>query len=193
MTHINYSTFIKFRKRLSVTGWFVRIFKQLTKNVVSQRKSLILIVDSSFVQTYSKRDEQGSEYSGFKEKTGYKLHSIIDYDTRLPLLQRVTGGARSDIVIGRSLVRGTPKDWKKKVETFLADKGYDAENFILQIKRKFKDCDVGIPFRIMSQQLFTEGGPYPKITESASQPEVPEQTYRDRTILFQEETGIQTW
>ena len=160
MTHIDYSTFIKFRKRLMQKLWFPRIFKQLTKQIILQRKSLTLIIDSSFVESFSKgkSKEQGAEYSGYKEKTGFKLHQVIDYDTRLPLLQRVTPGARPDIIYGRNLVRGAPAYWKKKVKGWLADKGYDAEDFVLQIKRKWKNCDVGIPFRVMPQKILTPEG-----------------------------------
>ena len=155
MTSIDYSTFIKFRKRLIRKLWFPRIFKQLVDVVVSKRGSLSLLIDSSFVQTYSKHDERGSEYSGFKEKTGFKLHSVIDYKTRLPLLQTTTGGARSDIILGRNLIRGAPKKWKKKVDMVAADKGYDAEDFVLQIRRKFKNAKVAIPPRLMNQKLLT--------------------------------------
>ncbi len=160
MTNIDYSTFIKFRKRLMEKLWFPRIFKQLVHEIVLQRTSLTLIIDSSFVESYSKgkSKEQGAEYSGYKEKTGFKLHQLIDYQTRLPLLQRVTPGARPDVMYGRNLVRGAPAYWKKKVNALLADKGYDAEDFVLQIKRKWKDCDVGIPFRIMPQQILTAEG-----------------------------------
>ena len=160
MTSIDYSTFIKFRKRLMQKLWFPRIFKQLTKEIIAQRKSLTLIVDSSFVQSFSKgkSKERGAEYSGYKEKTGFKLHQIIDYETRLPLLQRTTPGARPDVIYGRNLVRGAPASWLKKVKAFLADKGYDAEYFVLQIKRKWKNCAVGIPFRMMPQQILTKEG-----------------------------------
>ena len=158
MTDIDYSTFIKFRQRLIRKLWFPRIFRELVKSVFQERTNLILVMDSSFVETYSKKEERGSEYSGFKEKTGFKLHSIIDFKTRIPVIQQSTGGARADIVLGRNLVRGSPKYWKKKVKAFLADRGYDAEDFVLQIKRKWKNCDIGIPFRVMNQQLLTDEG-----------------------------------
>ena len=160
MTGIDYSTFIKFRKRLALTSWFEKVFKKLIGAVVNQRESLIGILDSSFVESFSKGKghEDGQEYSGYKEKTGYKLHQIIDFETRLPLKLRCTGGARADIVLGRNLVRGAPKYWKKKLKAFLADRAYDAEDFILQIKKKWKGCDVGIPFRMMLQQILTKEG-----------------------------------
>ncbi len=160
MTGIDYSTFIKFRKRLILKAWFEKVFEKLIKTVVGKQDTLIGILDSSFVESFSKGkgNEQGQEYSGHKEKTGFKLHQIIDFETRLPLKLKTTGGARADIVLGKNLVRGAPKYWKKKVKAFLADRGYDAEDFVLQIKRKWKNCDVGIPFRLMPQKILTEEG-----------------------------------
>ena len=159
MTSIDYSTFIKFRKRLSLKSWFKKTFKYLVGLVVSDCKIIELILDSSFVECYSrgkgKTQEQGARYSGFKEKTGFKLHSGIDFKTRLPLLQKTTHGVKADIVMGRNLIRGSPKSWKKKVILVAADKGYDAEDFVLQIKRKFPNAKVAIPPRLMNQKLLT--------------------------------------
>lgn len=160
MTGIDYSTFIKFRKRLVTKAWFEGVFKKLIKVIVAKRPSLTAVIDSSFVESFSKGKggEKGQEYSGYKEKTGYKLHQIIDFETRLPLKLKTTGGARADIVLGRNLVRGAPKYWRKKMKAFLADRGYDAEDFVLQIKAKWKNCNVGIPFRMMSQQILSQEG-----------------------------------
>jgi hypothetical protein len=152
ITSIDYSTFIKFRKRLIRQLWFPRIFKQLTSLVVSQRDKLFLLLDSSFVQTYSKRDEQGSEYSGFKCKNGFKLHQLIDFDTRIPLNQLSTGGARSDITIAKNLIRGSPKYKNKEIEALTADKGYDGINFVMQVKHKWKGIKVAIPLRRTNQE-----------------------------------------
>jgi len=104
-----------------------------------------LILDSSFVETYSKKDEIGSEYSGYKEKNGFKLHQIIDYKTRLPLLQASTPGARADVVWGLKLIRAAPKFWDAK--GLLADKAYDAEYLVEETKRKWEKIKVGIPIR----------------------------------------------
>lgn len=159
MTNIDYSTFIKFRKRLSLKVWFEKTFKRLVDVVVSQLDSIQLLLDSSFVECYSKgrgkTQEQGARYSGFKEKTGFKLHSAIDYKTRLPLLQKTTHGVKPDIVMGRNLIRAAPKKWGKKVNLVAADKGFDAEDFIGQIKRKFKHAKVAIPPRLMNQKILT--------------------------------------
>lgn len=147
---IDYSTFIKFRKRLIKALWFPRIFKTLTSWLTLNFKSLFLLLDSSFVETYSKRKEKGAEGSGFKKKIGFKLHSLIDFDTRLPLRQLSTGGARSDIKLGENMIRGSPKHWK--VEALVADKGYDGCDFVNQVCHKWKGSQICIPVRRTSQE-----------------------------------------
>jgi IS5 family transposase len=149
MSGIDYSTFIKFRKRLIAKQWFARVFNQLSSSIVSGVKPLFFVLDSSFVETYSKNKEKGSEYSGFKEKNGFKLHQIIDFQTRLPLKQRSTGGARPDITLGKNLVRGAPR--QLKVQALVADKGYDSQDFVHQICRKWPGVKVGIPLRRTNQ------------------------------------------
>lgn len=94
MTSVDYTTFIKFRKRLLAKLWFSRIFNALVSETAGVRKNLFLILDSSFVQSYSKKDEEGAEYSGFKHKIGFKVHQMIDFQTRLPLKQLCTGGSQ---------------------------------------------------------------------------------------------------
>lgn len=150
LTGIDYSTFIKFRKRLIATNWFARAFKQLTALIARQASSLSLILDSSFVAAYSGKKEQGAEYSGYYKGTGFKLHQIIDYETRLPLRQTVTPGARADVVWGRALIRAAPKTWN--VSSLLADKGYDAQDLVWETKQKWRLARVGIPIRRTNQR-----------------------------------------
>ena len=147
MSGIDHTTFIKFRQRLMRTCWFPKVFKCLVNLVVKDLDSLLLVLDSSFVETYSKHDEQGSEYNGHKQKNGFKLHQIIDYKTNLPLLQEATPGARADITWGKNLIRGAPRSWQSKIRGLLADMGYDGEEFVFQIKQRWKDARVGIPVR----------------------------------------------
>ena len=151
MSGADYSTFIKFRKRLISTNWFARVFKTFTAGLTAKASRLHLILDSSFVEAYGGEEEQGAEYSGYYEKTGFKLHQIIDYQTRLPLLQTVTPGARADVTWGKRLVRSAPKGWR--VSGFLADKGYDSEEFVRQLKQKWRKAEVGIPLRRTTQKV----------------------------------------
>ena len=150
ISSIDYSTFIKFRQRLISKRWLAKTFRTLIDGIVSRGKSLFLVLDSSFVETYSKRKEKGAEYSGFKKKIGFKLHQIIDYHTRLPLRQISTGGARSDIVLGKHLIRGSPRNWK--VTALAADKGYDGTDFVNKVYQRWKDIQIAIPLRKTNQE-----------------------------------------
>jgi DDE family transposase len=150
MSGIDYSTFIKFRKRLIASFLLPKIFKALARGLVADAKDLRLIIDSSFVATYSGHGEAGSEYSGYKKANGFKLHSAIDYRTRLPVSQLMTGGPRSDVRIAHRIIERAPPRWK--VRSLTADKGYDSEAFVSAIKRKWRKARVGIPLRKTNQE-----------------------------------------
>ena len=142
---INHSTFVKFRKRLTISGFVSSLFQKLSFAIASGLPSITAVIDSSFVKTYSKHDEFGSEYNGYKEKNGFKLHRIIDWKTRLPLRQIATPGARSDVILGHHLVRGSPPAWN--VTGFLGDKAYDDWKLVTKLKQKWKQIRIGIPVR----------------------------------------------
>lgn len=144
ITGIDYTTFIKFRKRLSAKNWFADTFTILSSYISKYLNGISLILDSSFVETYSGHDEEGSGYSGYKEKNGYKLHQFIDYKSRLPLLQAVSAGNVADINGGHRLLNRAPPKWQ--VKTFAADKGYDSEYFVQSIIEKWNP-KVAIPVR----------------------------------------------
>lgn len=154
MSGIDHSTFIKFRQRLMQKSWFPDVFQRLVDWLISRSTNLQLIIDSSFVETYSKKDEAGSEYFGFKEKNGFKLHQVIDFETRLPLVQECTPGARSDVVLGRRLITQIPAEWP--VSAVLADKGYDSDDLVVMTKMKWQDAEVAIPMRRTNQEKRTE-------------------------------------
>lgn len=145
ITGVDYTTFIKFRQRLIKQNWFKTVFEQLSKSAIKHLANLKLILDSSFVETYSKKDEVGSEYNGYKQKNGFKLHQMLDYKSRLPLLQDSTPGARADIVWGLKLIRAAPKNWD--VKGLLADKAYDADELVMTTKNKWNKAQVGIQVR----------------------------------------------
>ncbi len=150
MSGIDYSTFIKFRKRLMASAILPEIFASLRDALVANLDMLNLIIDSSFVQTYSKHHEAGSEYNGHKEKNGFKVHAMIDHDTRLPVLQIATPGARADVTLAHEIVNRAPPDWP--VRSLAADKGYDSEKLVSEIKTKWKRVRVAIPLRRTNQE-----------------------------------------
>jgi len=147
MTGVDHSTFVKFRQRLIQQNWFAALFHVLSSGIASQLRPITAIVDSSFVESYSQHDEVGSEYNGYKQKNGFKLHQLIDFKTRLPLRQIATPGARSDIRLGEVLVRGSPTTWQ--VRQFTADKGYDGANFVKLIASHWQGIRISIPLRRM--------------------------------------------
>ncbi len=142
ITGIDHTTFIKFRARLSVR--LPGLFGKLVSKTLTQLSALHLILDSSFVETYSGHDEEGSGYSGYKEANGYKLHQVIDYESRAPILQSVSAGQVADITAGETLVSRAPPSLP--VRSFSADKGYDSEYFVHSISKKWHAV-VAIPMR----------------------------------------------
>lgn len=145
ITNVDYSTFIKFRGRLKAA--VPLMLDSLTERVIRRLRSLNLILDSSFVETYSKHDEDGSGYSGYKEKNGFKLHQIIEHSLRIPLVQCASPGEMADIMGGQFLVSRSPPEWN--VESFSADKGYDSEYFVKAIVSKW-GTRPAIPLRHMA-------------------------------------------
>lgn len=142
---IDHTTFIKFRRRLEHMDWFAHVFTELTTSVAHSLSSITAILDASFVETYSGKHEEGSGYSGYHEKEGYKLHGVIDFETRLPLLQTATAGNVHDLVGGRTLLDRAPPTWR--VAGWSADKAYDSEDFVHAIRRKWENVRVAIPVR----------------------------------------------
>lgn len=140
---IDHSTFIKFRARMKKR--MPVLFVSLVSKVLSRVKKLNLILDSSFVETYSKRDEEGSGYSGYKLKNGFKTHQIIDYQSRMPILQCASSGNVADITAGKLLLCRAPPTLP--VKSFAADKGYDSEYFVHDIRQKWRKARVAIPVR----------------------------------------------
>lgn len=185
MTSIDYSTFIKFRKRLSTKDWFSDTFTVLSSIVSKYLGGISLILDSSFVETYSGHEEVGSGYSGYKEKNGYKLHQFIDYKSRLPLLQSVSSGNVADINGGYHLLNRAPPEWP--VRTFAADKGYDSEYFVKSIVEKW-DARVAIPMR----HFYHDGNELNRTLRGGKRSKDPK-LYRQRTEIeryFSRKKGV---
>lgn len=145
MSGIDYSTFIKFRARLRASHWFEKLCQALSEAAVSERKALELIMDSSFVPTYSGHAENGSAFHGLYEQHGFKVHQIIDFATRLPVFQAVSPGSLHDVRAAKQIIPLLPKHWP--VKYFLADKGYDSEQFVKQIMKQWKGAWASIPLR----------------------------------------------
>lgn len=172
MSGIDHTTFIKFRSRLKEK--LPHLFGSLVTRTL-KGQSLDLILDSSFVETYSKHDEKGSAYSGYKEKNGFKLHEIIDRTSRLPVFQVATAGNVADVTMGEVLVERAPPSLP--VESFAADKAYDSEYFAQSIVLKWK-IKPAIPVRRMRHDGNALNRTVKKANRSRSK-----RIYRGRTTI----------
>ena len=74
---------------------------------------------------------------------------MIDFTSRLPLVQSMSPGNVADIVGGRIILNRAPPNLP--VSGFAADKGYDSEDFMMDIKKKWRHVAVAIPVRNMRQ------------------------------------------
>lgn len=150
MTGIDHTTFIKFKRRLITNGWFADTFGCLSETVAAKLPSVTALIDSTFIETYSRHDEHGSGYSGYKEANGFKLHTLLDFRTRLPLVQWSTSGNAADITGGRYLVDHAPPSWN--IHELCADRAYDCEAFVMSIQNKWAGSAVAIPVRRTNQK-----------------------------------------
>jgi len=88
MAGVSHPTLMRANKLFLEKHVYERILTDLVKK--AYRKGLIhgrfVAMDSSFVHTFSKHGEPGSEgWNGFKEGFGFKLHLLIDCETKFPL------------------------------------------------------------------------------------------------------------
>ncbi len=88
-------------------------------HVIVNRFTVSLVQNSFFVHTFPKKGETGSEgWNGFKEAYGFKLHLLIDCETKFPIALVVTNGLASDNTLAIPLLKGRTIWAKKKLEEY---------------------------------------------------------------------------
>ncbi len=129
-----------------------RIYEKVFTHLVTQakRKGLIegkyVAIDSSFIHTFSKRGELGSEnWNEFKKAYGFKLHLLVDCQTQFPVALTLTNGVASDNTLAVPLFKKA-KRYLKNAGYILADKGYDDQKIVTWIMRQTK-AKAAIPIR----------------------------------------------
>jgi hypothetical protein len=134
-----------------------RIYEKVMVSLVKQAYKQKLIrgkyvaMDSSFVHTFSKKGELGSEgWNDFKEGYGFKLHLLIDCETNFPLALCITNGNASDMTLAIPLLKRA-RYWLKKCQYVLADKGYDWGDLVNWIAKKLS-AKAGIPIKKVSRR-----------------------------------------
>jgi Transposase DDE domain len=103
-------------------------------------------MDSSFVHTFSKKGEFGSEgWNDHKQGYGFKLHLLIDTQSKLPLEVCITNGLAHDVTLAVPLLKKA-KRWLKQTNYVLADKGYDWADLVHWINKELH-AKAGIPIK----------------------------------------------
>jgi len=123
---------------------FIDLIKKAYKQGLIQRKYVAM--DSSFVHTFSKKGELGSEgWNEHKKGYGFKLHLLIDCETKFPLAMCITNGLAADCTLAIPLLKKA-RYWLKKTGYVLADKGYDWGDLVHWIAEKVH-AKAGIPIK----------------------------------------------
>ena len=105
-------------------------------------------MDSSFVKTFSKKQEEGSEnWNEYKKGYGFKLHLLVDCETKFPIALCLTNGLAHDSTLAIPLLRKARK-YLKRQGYVLADKGYDSQDLVNWIVKELAR-KAGIPIRKM--------------------------------------------
>jgi transposase len=148
MAGVSHSTLVRANTFFLQEGVYEKFFRHLVK--VAYKNGLIqgkkVSLDSSFVKTFSKRQEYGSGgWNGHKEAHGFKLHLLIDAHTSFPLALIVGDGVTHDSQVAVPLLKRA-RPWLKKCGYVLADKGYDDVKIVEYIAKKLK-AKAGIPLR----------------------------------------------
>ncbi len=148
MGGVSHSTLVRANTYFLVRKVYEKFFLFLVRKAYRQGliKGKFVAMDSSFVQTFSGKQEDGSEgWNGFKEAYGFKLHLLIDCETKFPIALIVTNGLASDNTLAIPLLKRA-RNWLKECGYVLADKGYDDGEIIDFIVKAFSS-KASIPIR----------------------------------------------
>lgn len=148
MAGVCHTTLVRANDRFSKLGvyqkFLIQLIKLAYKNGLIKGKKVAL--DSSFVKTFSGKEEDGSGgYNGHKIAIGFKLHALIDAETGVLIALIITNGVESDYNLAIPLLKRA-RPWLRKVGYVLADKGYDSDQIVKFIASSLK-AKAGIPIR----------------------------------------------
>ncbi len=149
---VSHSTLVRannfFLKNHIYEKYFVYLVKQAYKQGLISGKYVAM--DSSFVKTFSHKQESGSEtWNDFKKGYGFKLHVLVDCETKFPIALCITNGLANDMTLAIPLLQKA-RYWLKKCGYVVADKGYDDSDIVNWIMKVLK-AKAGIPIRKKSK------------------------------------------
>lgn len=148
MAGVAHTTLIRANSRFSQAKVYQKFLVELVK--LAYKAGLIkgkkVAMDSSFVKTYSGKEEMGSGgWNGYKEAIGFKLHVLIDANTGCLIALIITSGVESDFTYAIPLLNRA-RPWLRQVGYVLADKGYDSDEIVKFIAQSL-EAKAGIPIR----------------------------------------------
>ena len=149
---IHHSTLVKVRKVFAKKNVFAKFFRHLVKELIARGdiSCEYVDIDGSFVETYSKRCEEGSAYWGKVEAHGFKLHALVDATTELPVALVITDGKIHDSRLLVPLCQKLSK-YHLKPSYVIADKAYDSDDLVSYIVKKLGSL-ASIPVRARHKQ-----------------------------------------
>jgi len=152
MGGISHATLVRANNFFLREHIYEKVFVHLVKKAYKQGliSGKIVAMDSSFVKTFSKKQEFGTEgYNGHKKAFGYKLHLLIDTTTKFPIGLIIGNGIANDGTLAIPLLKKA-RYWLKKAGYVVADKGYDDTDIVNWIVKKLQ-AKAGIPIRKKSK------------------------------------------
>lgn len=150
MAGVAHTTLIRANGKFSKAEVYQKFLIHLVKE--AYRSGLIrgskVALDSSFVKTYSGKEEEGSGgWNGHKEAIGFKLHALIDANTGCLIALIIGDGLTHDSQVAIPLLKKA-RPWLRKAGYVLADKGYDDSDIVEYIAKSLH-AKAGIPIREM--------------------------------------------
>ncbi len=148
MAGVSHPTLIRANELFLKKHLYEKVMAALVKKAYKQGliRGKFVAMDSSFVHTFSKKGEVGSEgWNEFKEGYGFKLHLLIDCETKFPIALCITNGLAHDVTLAIPLLKKA-RYWLKRCGYVLADKGYDWADLVNWIAKKLK-AKTGIPIK----------------------------------------------
>lgn len=148
MAGVSHPTLIRANNLFLRKHIYEKVIRDLVKKAHKEGliKGIYVALDSSFVHTFSKRGELGSEgWNEFKQGYGFKLHLLIDTQTKFPLSLCITNGLAADNTLAIPLLKKATT-YLKRCGYVLADKGYDDGGLVNWINQTFQ-ARAGIPLK----------------------------------------------
>ena len=148
MAGVSHPTLIRANDLFLQKHLYEKVMVSLVRKAYKQGliKGTYVAMDSSFVHTFSKRQEPGSErWNEFKQGYGFKLHLLIDAETKFPVALIVTNGLANDMTLAIPLLKKAGV-FLKKTGYVLADKGYDWGDLVNWIVKNLH-AKAGIPIK----------------------------------------------